>query len=108
MVAREEPTRFTRNRSVRVWILGVAGLRSQNLQPSLLTASVPLLAGDELVRSPEEDLRRQVPALFATGGAFDGDGLKREFLDAGRNVAAAPFTRHYEELAFLNSEGHGG
>jgi hypothetical protein len=34
-VAREERTGFTRNRSVRVCILGVAGSRSQHLQPSL-------------------------------------------------------------------------
>jgi hypothetical protein len=69
VVAREEPTIFTRNRSVRVWILGVAGLRSQHLQPSLLTASVPLLAGDELVSSPEEKFGGQVPTKFATEGA---------------------------------------
>jgi hypothetical protein len=35
VVAREEPTSFTRNRSVRVWILGVAGSGSQHLQPIL-------------------------------------------------------------------------
>jgi hypothetical protein len=35
VVAREEPTSFTRNRSVRVWILGVAGSGGQHLQPIL-------------------------------------------------------------------------
>ena len=65
------------------------------------------MVNHELVRSPEEDLRRQVPARFAAEGTLNGDGLEREFLDAGRNVAAAPFTRHHEQLAFLNSEGHG-
>jgi hypothetical protein len=42
-----------------------------------------LMAGGELVRSPVEDLRRKVPAHFATEGALDVDGLKWEFLDAG-------------------------
>src|ERR1017187_6103169 len=49
----------------------------------------PLLAGGELVRSPEEDLSGKVPAQFATKGALNGDGLKGEFPDAGWNVAAA-------------------
>jgi hypothetical protein len=46
-------------------------------------------AGDKLVRSPEEDLRWQVPAQFAAEGALNRDGLKWEFPDAGWNVGAA-------------------
>jgi hypothetical protein len=48
----------------------------------MLTASGPLLPGDELVRPTEEDLRWQVPTQFATQGALDGDGLKGELLPA--------------------------
>ena len=56
-------------------------------------------AGDKLVRSPEEDLRGQVPAQFAAEGALNGDGLKGEFPDAGWNVAAALLARDHEHLA---------
>ena len=99
MVAREEPTIFTRNRSVRVWILGVAGLRSQHLQPSLLTASVPLLAGDELVRPTEVDLGGQVSARLAAQSALDGDGLKLKFLPTGGHIAATPLAGDDEGFA---------
>lgn len=89
MVAREEPTSFTKNRSVRVRILGVAGSGSQHLQPILVIGLRSVAAGDELVRSPEEDLRWQVPAQFAAQGTLDGDRLKGEFLPARPYVAAA-------------------
>ena len=62
-------------------------------------ASCPLLAGDELVRLPEEDLRRQVPARFAAEGTLNGDGLEGELPDAGWNVAAALLAGHHEGLA---------
>ena len=45
-----------------------------------LPASSSLLAGDELVRTTEEDLRGAVPALFAAEGTFDRDGLEWKFL----------------------------
>jgi hypothetical protein len=53
-------------------------------------ASGPLLASDEAIRATEEEFRGQVPTQFAAQGALDGDGLEREFPDAGWNVAAAP------------------
>ena len=62
----------------------------------MLTASGPLLPGDELVRPTEEDLRWQVPTQFATQGALDGDGLKGELLPARGHVAAAPLASHHE------------
>ena len=62
-------------------------------------ASGSLLAGDELVRPTEEDLGGQVPALFAAEGAFDRDGLKRKFPDAGRHIAAATFAGDHEGFA---------
>jgi hypothetical protein len=42
-----------------------------------------------LVWPTEEDLTWQVPALFTAEGALDGDGLKWEFPQAGRHIAAA-------------------
>ena len=66
----------------------------------MLPASGPsLLSGDQLVRPTEEDLRWQVPAQFAAEGAFDRDGLKRKFPDAGRHISAAPFAGHHEGFA---------
>jgi hypothetical protein len=38
----------------------------------------------------QEALGRQVPTQFAAEGALNGDGLKGELLDAGRNVAVMP------------------
>jgi hypothetical protein len=64
-----------------------------------LSASSPLLAGDELVRSPEEDLRWQVPAQFAAQGTLDCDRLKGEFLPARRHVSAASLAGDDEGLA---------
>jgi hypothetical protein len=52
-----------------------------------------------LVRPTEEDLGGQVPALFAAEGAFDRDGLKRKFPDAGRHIAAATFAGDHEGFA---------
>ena len=76
MVAREEPTGFTRNRSGRVGILGAAGsvvsIYSRNSSP----VSTPLLVGDELVRPTEEDLRGQVPAQLSAQGALHCDRLE--------------------------------
>jgi hypothetical protein len=47
----------------------------------------------------EEDFGGQVPVQFATEGALDGDGLEREFFDAGWNVEAAPLACHHEGIA---------
>jgi hypothetical protein len=63
---------------------------------------------DELVGATEKDLRRQVPALFATEGALNVDGLKRELPDAVRHVAAASLAGDHEQspLDGWESEGH--
>jgi len=53
----------------------------------------------EIVRSPEEDLGRQVPTKFATQGALDRDGLKGKFIPARGHVAAALLAGHDEGLA---------
>jgi len=58
-----------------------------------------LLAGDELLRSPEEDFARPVPPNFAAQGTLNGDGLEGELLQAGGHIAAAPLARHDEHLA---------
>jgi hypothetical protein len=39
-------------------------------EPTSLSATGPLLLGDELVRPTEEDLGAQVPAQFVTGRLF--------------------------------------
>jgi hypothetical protein len=106
-VAREVPTGFSRNRSIGVWILGVAGLGRQHLQPKSSAASGSLLPGDELVRSPEEDLGGEVPAQFAAQGTLDRDGLKWEFPGAGGNIAAARLARDDEGLAGRWGQEHG-
>jgi hypothetical protein len=58
-----------------------------------------LLASDEGVGATEEDLRGQVPAKFAAQRALHGDGLEREFLDAGRHIATAFLASDDEHLA---------
>jgi hypothetical protein len=45
VVAHEEPTGFTRNHSVRVWILGAAGSGSQHLRPILFIGLRSAAAG---------------------------------------------------------------
>jgi hypothetical protein len=57
------------------------------------------LASDELVRSPEEDLRWKVPTQFAAQGALNGDGLKRKFVPARWHIAAAFLAGDHEGLA---------
>jgi hypothetical protein len=52
----------------------------------------------QIIGSAEEDFRRQVPAQFAAEGALDWDGLKREFLYAGRHIAAATLAGHNENF----------
>ena len=61
-----------------------------------------------MVRSPEEDLARQVPAQFAAERALYRDGLEGEFPDAGRHIAAATLAGD-DELSPLDgweSEDH--
>jgi hypothetical protein len=55
--------------------------------------------GYQMVRPSEKNFGGQVPAKFATEGALNGDGLKRELPDAGWNVAAALLARDNEGLA---------
>jgi len=64
------------------------------------------LVNYELVRTPERDLRWQVPARFAAAGALNCDGLEREFLDARWNIAAAPLAGHHEALAISGHLEH--
>jgi hypothetical protein len=52
-----------------------------------------------LVRATEEDFRGQVPAQFAAEGALNRDGLKRKFVPARWNVAAASLACDDEGLA---------
>jgi len=65
----------------------------------MLPSSSPLLAGDELVGTTGEDLGGQVPALFATKGALDGERLERVLFPARRHVAAAQLALNDEGLA---------
>jgi len=58
-----------------------------------------MLAGDELVRPTEKDLREKVPTQFAAEGTRDGDGLERKFLPARGHIAAAPFAGDDEGFA---------
>ena len=58
---------------------------------SNITCLRPAAGGDELVRSPEEDLRGQVPAQLPAEGTPDRDGFEGEFPDAGWDIAPAPF-----------------
>jgi hypothetical protein len=52
-----------------------------------------------LVWPTEEEFRGQVPTRFAAEGTLNGDGLEREFLDAGWNVAAASLALDHEGFA---------
>jgi hypothetical protein len=61
----------------------------------------------ELVRATEEHFGGQVPAHLAAQAALNGDGLKREFLDAGWNVAAALLAGHLEGFAACGRWEHG-
>jgi hypothetical protein len=60
----------------------------------------------ELVRSPEEDFRGQVPTQLAAQGTLNGDGLKGEFLRSGGNIPVTVFAGDDELLAFLHHEPH--
>jgi hypothetical protein len=53
----------------------------------------------QLVRPTEKNFGGQVPAQFATELALNGDGLEREFADAGGHIAAASLAGHHEGLA---------
>jgi hypothetical protein len=46
-----------------------------------------------LVRPTEKEFGGEVPTQFATEGAFNRDGLKRELHDAGGHIAAASLAR---------------
>jgi hypothetical protein len=52
-----------------------------------------------LVWTAEEDLARPVLPEFTAEGAFDRDGLEREFLPPGRHVASAALAGDDEGLA---------
>jgi hypothetical protein len=57
-----------------------------------------------MVRSAEEHLRRQVPALLFARWAGDNDRLKWELLHPGRDISVAVFAGDNELLAFLHHE----
>jgi len=65
-----------------------------------LPASGAPLAGDQLVRLPEEDLRRQVPAQLSTEGTLDGDRLEGELIPARGHIAAAPLAGDHDAMPF--------
>ena len=69
---------------------------SNALAGSNINASGPLLAGDELVRSSEEYLGRQIPPQFTAKRTLDGDRLERELIPARRHIAAAPLAGDHE------------
>jgi len=54
---------------------------------------------NNLVRSPEKDLGRQVQVQFAAEWTLARDGLDREFLEAAWNVATALLTGQDEQLS---------
>ena len=66
----------------------------------------PLLLNHELVRSSEEDLRWQIPALFAAQGAIYRYGLKGELSDARRHIAVTSLTPDNECLAARGCREH--
>ena len=59
-----------------------------------------------MMRRSQDNLRGEIPALFAAQRADDHNGLKRKFKHTGRHVPPASFALHYEQLSSLNSEGH--
>src|ERR1039458_6744896 len=65
------------------------------------------LLPDQMMRSSEQDLRRQISPLLSTQRAGDDDGLEREVEYPGGYVSLAPFAFDHELFALLDSEGHG-
>jgi len=59
-----------------------------------------------MMRHPEDNLRREIPAQFAAQWAGDHNGLERECCYTGRHVPPASFALDHEPLSSLNSEGH--
>ena len=59
-----------------------------------------------MVRSAEEHLRRQVPALLFARWAGDNDRLKWELLHPGGDISVTVFAGDDELLAFLHHEPH--
>ena len=53
-----------------------------------------------MVRLPEEDLRRQVPAQLSTEGTLDGDRLEGELIPARGHIAAAPLAGDHDAMPF--------
>jgi hypothetical protein len=72
VIVREEQTGLTRNRSIRVCILGVAGLRSQHLQPSFLTGLRPAVGEPRVGRAD-----RERPHSVCTAGVRRRGGTQR-------------------------------
>jgi hypothetical protein len=69
--------------------------------------SCPRLLCYQMIRTPQQDLRGQVPALLPTEGAGDHERLERELLYPGWDIAPAPFALDNEEFQFLDSKSHG-
>jgi hypothetical protein len=79
-------------------IFSFIGDEQQHSTAEALPASGSMLVNHELVRSPEKDLGWHVPTQFATEGALNGDGLKRELPDARGHITAAWLAGHHEGL----------
>jgi hypothetical protein len=60
-----------------------------------------------MVRSAQEHLRGQVPALLTTKWAGDHNGLEREFLHPGGDIPATALAGDDELPALLHHESPG-
>ena len=60
----------------------------------------------QMLRSAEEHLRRQVPALLFARWAGDNDRLKWELLHPGGDISVTVFAGDNELPAFLHHEPH--
>ena len=62
------------------------------------------MLGHQVVRSAEEHLRRQVPALLFARWVGDNDRLKWELHHPGGDISVTVFAGDNELLAFLHHE----
>jgi hypothetical protein len=60
-----------------------------------------------VIRPPQQNLGRQVPALLPTEGAGDHERLERKLLYPGWDIAPASLALDNEEFPFLDSKSHG-
>jgi hypothetical protein len=67
-----------------------------------------VLVRDELVGPAQEHLRRHILPPLATQRTLKNDGLKRELLQPGRHIAAAPLAGDHKKLACWRTVKHTG